>query len=64
MAGDLAGLNHLAECFAVGIFTHEAGVNDMSRITRQGSHPAEWADRGASLVRDAHVLVSTTRNRA
>ena len=59
-----AGLNHLTKCFAVGVLTHEAGIEDMPRITGESCHPAEWADGGASFVLHAHVLVSTTRNRA
>ena len=54
---DLAGLNHFAERFAVGVFTNEARVENMTRVAREGSHPAEWTDGSATFVVGAHSFM-------
>ncbi len=53
---DLTVFDHFAECLAVGIFTDEAWFENVSRITRQSSHPAVRADGSATLIVEPHSL--------
>ena len=53
-AVDLTVLDHFAECLAVGVFTDEAWLKNVSRITRQSSHPAVRADGCATFIVEAH----------
>jgi hypothetical protein len=50
----LTVLDHFAECLAVGVFTDEAWLKNVSRITRQSSHPAVRADGCATFIVEAH----------
>ena len=59
---DLTVFDHFAECLAVGIFTDEAWLENVSCITRQSSHPAVRADGRATFIVEAHSL-TVCRNR-
>jgi len=55
-AVDLTVFDHFAECLAVGVFTDEAWLQNVSRITRQSSHPTVRTDGCATFIVEAHSL--------
>lgn len=55
----LTSLDHFAEGFAVGIFTDEAWVENVSRVARQSSYAAKWTNGSTTFLVDAHFLTAS-----